>query len=341
MDGTAPNPCADPVHGAGLSPAVRNQKRPLVFHSLTMYNTGMQQRLELKRNSALTLALGLSLGLTLVAPWADRVRADDASAIPGNTLPDNPYASVVVRNVFGLVPPPPPPPPPDPTVENPPPKITPNGIMTIFGQAQVLFKVLPVTPPGQPAPNPPPKEQSYMLALGQSQDEIEVVKIDINAGKAGTVIFNNHGVTQEIPLQPGVATGPSGGGAAATPGNPAPGMPPGRFGRFGARPGMFGGFGGARPPGFGGGPSAMPSANTSPDAGNINNIGNGGGFGAPAGNANTQADPNRLTPEAQIIAIEAQRAAAEQANNPMKNILPPTPLTQMMHQPIPDQPTAP
>jgi hypothetical protein len=308
----------------------------LVFYFLTMYITGMQQqRQQSKRKQTPALPLALGLGLALAAPFTARLRADDATAIPGNALPDNPYASVVARNVFGLVPPPPPPPPPDPTVENPPPKITPNGIMTIFGQAQVLFKVLPVTPPGQPQPNPAPKEQSYMLALGQSQDDIEVVKIDINAGKAGSVTFNNHGVTQEIPLQPGVASGP---GAGAAPGNPIPGAPPmGRFGRFGARPGMFGGFGGARPPGFGAG-SPNPPQNPNPDAGNINNS---SAFGVAVPSPQSAATSlNGLSPESQVIAIEAERAALESSQKPAyaPTLLPPTALTEMMHQPVPEQP---
>ena len=106
------------------------------------------------------------------------VRGDDTVA------PNNPYVPIVVRNVFGLNPVPtntaPPP-------EDTPLKITPNGIMSIFGQLQVLFKVSPK--PGQPGG----KEDSYVLSEGQSQDEIEVVHIN---EKAGIVTFNNHGTVQ-------------------------------------------------------------------------------------------------------------------------------------------------
>src|SRR6185312_2468136 len=70
---------------------------------------------------------------------------------------DNPYTPIVTRNIFGLVPIPVGPPP-ETAPATPPPKITPNGIMTIFGKLQALFKVAGVTKPGQP-----PKEESYVL----------------------------------------------------------------------------------------------------------------------------------------------------------------------------------
>jgi uncharacterized membrane protein YgcG len=105
-------------------------------------------------------------------------------------LPDNPYALIVARNVFGLNPPV--------TVDasaqddNPPPKITPSGIMSVFGHLQVLFKVAGAAKPGQPA-----KDESYILSEGQRQDDIEVTHID---EKTGIVAFNNHGTLQELPL---------------------------------------------------------------------------------------------------------------------------------------------
>src|SRR5580692_970362 len=86
---------------------------------------------------------------------------------------DKPYATIIARNMFGLLPiPPPDTNPPAPPVD-PPPKITPNGIMTIFGRDQALFKVATKPKPGQPA-----KEDSYVLGEGERQDDVEVVKID-------------------------------------------------------------------------------------------------------------------------------------------------------------------
>ena len=96
----------------------------------------------------------------------------------------------------------------------PPPKITPNGIMTIFGQLQVLFKVANPGKPGKAA-----GEDDYILSEGERQDDIEVVKID---EKGGMVTFNNHGETQQLPL---VAATPS---STAAPAPPPPLPPPTR-----------------------------------------------------------------------------------------------------------------
>ena len=240
---------------------------------------------------ALCLAGGLlsSVGL----------RADDAA------LPGNPYGVVVERNIFGLNPPPVVDP--NAAVVEPPVKIVPNGIMSIFGQLQVLFKV---------AGKPPAKDASYILMEGQSQDEIEVVKID---EKAGIVSFNNHGIPQDLPLvvtQPTAApSAPTGGG------NPGfPGMAPGGGGtaagpvgnnpfmnRFGNRPGG----------------SSLPRANNNTPTG-----GGGGmpGFGSgPSFGGNQQ---NNLSPEESMIMTVAAKAKAVQENSPAAPIFPPTPLDQ-------------
>src|ERR1700722_6082263 len=93
------------------------------------------------------------------------LRADDV------LLPGNPYAPIVARNVFALIPVPVV----DPNAAPPetPLKITPNGIMSIFGNLQVLFKGT-----GKPGG----KEDSYILMEGQGQDNIEVTKIDEKDG---------------------------------------------------------------------------------------------------------------------------------------------------------------
>jgi len=121
-------------------------------------------------------AVGFAIGLALNTG----VRADDLAAT------NQPHATIPGRNVFDLNPPvaagvlPP---------GEPPPKITPNGIMSIFGQWQVLFKVGPTGQPG--------RENCYMLSERQSQDGIEVLHI---AARTGLITFNNHGVVQKIPL---------------------------------------------------------------------------------------------------------------------------------------------
>ncbi|MCX8090945.1 MAG: hypothetical protein N3I86_08440 [Verrucomicrobiae bacterium] len=97
---------------------------------------------------------------------------------------ENPYLSIVDRNVFALKPPPDPeavkPPAP------PPPPIELQGISVLFGKKRVLFTV---TVPGG-KPGAPPERKALILAEGERQDEVEVLEID---EKSGTVKFNNHG----------------------------------------------------------------------------------------------------------------------------------------------------
>lgn len=206
------------------------------------------------------------------------LRADDA------VLPGNPYAIVVARNIFDLNPPVAVDP--NAKAEEPPVKIVPNGIMSIFGQLQVLFKV--------PAAKPGGKDEAYILTEGQSQDDIEVTKIN---EKAGIVTFNNHGIVQELPL---VVTQPSS--------IPIPGFPAGNPGI----PGMT--------------PGAAPGAATGGNTGNNpfnNRFGNRSGRSSgsqdsgsglrnvPTRNSTFNAAsqiPPGMTPEVQTIMIEANRA---------------------------------
>src|SRR5215208_424040 len=101
---------------------------------------------------------------------------------------DNPYQSVIDRNVFGLRAPPPPP---DPEANKPaPPKLTLQGIMTGFGKPRVMFKAqLPPKPPE------PPKDQSFVLSPGERDGQIEVLEID---DKLGSIKFNNYGTVQTL-----------------------------------------------------------------------------------------------------------------------------------------------
>ena len=107
----------------------------------------------------------------------------------GNALAlDNPYQPIVARNVFNLNPSLPValPAPADPL-----PIITPNGITSIFGSAQVLFKAAHCAP-GQSA-----SEKAYILGEGQREDDISVTRID---EKNAIITFVNHGNPQEIRL---------------------------------------------------------------------------------------------------------------------------------------------
>jgi hypothetical protein len=200
----------------------------------------------------------------------------------------------VTRNVFGINPPAPT----DPNKANaePPPKITPNGIMSVSGHVQALFKVAIPAKPGQPA-----KEQFYILSESQAQDDIEVTKID---EKAGLVTFNNHGTIQELPLASGPASGPAAtaqGGPGMLPRLPLP-MP-------GNAPG--GGvirFGGNRF-GRGGGYTGTP---TGPQS------------GQPSGMQSGMQPQNTLSAEDQAALITANHAVAAAKGDPTAPIFPPT-----------------
>ena len=265
----------------------------------------------------------LNLALLLVAGCvsAAAVRADS----------DTPYRTIIERNVFGLVPIPTNPPV-DTTPAVPPPKITPNGIMTLFGKLQVLFKVAEPGKPGQPA-----KDESYTMSEGDRQNEIEVQKID--EAKA-IITFDNHGVIQALPL---VASTAGGGGGPA--GGGAPGFAP---------PGVMGGAG---PMGGGGGPFGMASrfgrnrsiappapGPSTPDAaqpsdgsmlqGTENMTPTTGGFVNSRGIFQPAAV--QMSPEEQALMIEAQRMKYQQEGNPMANILPPTPLGRQMQNEAPN-----
>ena len=265
----------------------------------------------MKRFGKMSVCLVGSLACSL-AVLAQNKTLDTAQEKAHDTAtPDNPYAAIVARNVFGLVPPPPPPPPQE-APKDPPPKITPNGIMRMFGNLQVLFKVAPINKPGEP----PGKEESYTMSQGDSEDDIEVVKID---EKAETITFNNHGTVQELPLAaPPVLNGPAAGAGPGGPGGP-PGVGPGPGPAGGLHPPGF--FPGRRlPPGMGPGGN-NPGQQPNPGMG----IGTSGGLGGQSGNG-------VLTPEAQVIMMEKQRADWIQQGSKEAIMLPPTPLTQQLLQ---------
>ncbi|HXB58270.1 MAG TPA: hypothetical protein VNU95_01825 [Candidatus Acidoferrales bacterium] len=102
----------------------------------------------------------------------------------------SPYSLIATRNVFGLNPP---------SVPSsqqqdstPPPKITLTGITTIIGPLEVLFKVAGGNRGGKQW-----QGGAYILEEGQEEDGVGVVAIDVSKG---IVIFNNHGVRQDVTL---------------------------------------------------------------------------------------------------------------------------------------------
>jgi hypothetical protein len=238
----------------------------------------------------------------LFASFCMSLRADDS----------NPYTSIVARNVFSLVPMPTNNPADQPQPD-PPAKITPNGIMTLFGQLQVLFKVATPPKPGQP-----PQDQSYVMSEGDRQDGIAVTKID---EQAGMITFDNHGITQKLALTttPDVST-------------PAPGGPGGNGVML---PGMrrFGGrLGQPRNPNnpVGGNPfSGNNSGSYSPPGANNSGVNSMSSSATPSYNGNGYSQQaNQLSPEAQALLIEQNRInAQDQVNQGKMPPLPPTVIT--------------
>jgi len=248
------------------------------------------------------LAVGLALNASLHA---------DNLAVANNPLPDNPYAPVAVRNVFGLVSPV--------VVTNDPqadiaaslPKITPTGIMGVFGDWQVLFKVGSAAKPG----SPPVKDEFYILSQGQRQDGIEVLDID---EKKGLVTFDNNGTTQKLPL---ISTPSSGASAVSSSsgGGTNPGMVPGR-------PGGGGNNGGITR--FGGGALGGRNGNTANANSGFNNSNPGNGanngmdFGSSTQGSIYQPEPTTMTPEESQIILAAHHLQAIQANDPTAPLFP-------------------
>ena len=228
---------------------------------------------------------------------------------------DNPFSGIVARNMFNLVPMPTNNPADANKQPDPPAKISANGIMTLFGAPEVLFQVtLP------PKPNQPQQVNSYTMSEGDRQDGIEVVKID---QAAGIITFNNNGVVQEIPLGAATSSGPAS-GPASSPAN-AFGRP--AWSRGPGGPGMpgFQGYAAGSSPGYSGGSSSPMDNNPNPGANE--------GAQTPmqslyqANLAAAAADPNRLSPEAQAIMMEANRQQLQAAGDPIAGLIPPTPIT--------------
>jgi len=252
---------------------------------------------------AVCLATGLLLDASLCAA---------ASAAADNALPDDPYSVVVVRNIFGLLPPPPPA---DPN-EKPKvvlPKISPTGIMGVFGHWKVLFKVAAVPKAGSQA-----KDEVYILSEGEAQDEIEVSKID---EKNSLVTFINHGTEQELPLVAPSSSGPAPASGPAAPISAPPVLP----GLRNAGPGNAGSV-----INFGeGGRLGVHTSGAEP--GGPNNGVPGSFGGAAPNNYVTPQQQNTLPADARTVLMEVQRAQWQNANRPALNpaLIPPTPLTEL------------
>jgi hypothetical protein len=133
----------------------------------------------------------------------------------------NPYQAIVTRNVFGLKEPPPPPQIVEPA--KPAPKLTLTGIITI-GKTRALMTALPA----QPKPGEQPKgPQSFVLAEGERDGEVEVVSIDPALGKV-TLKLGDESVTIGFPEYSRSQGGSMGNSPASLPSLSST-LPPQRF----------------------------------------------------------------------------------------------------------------
>jgi hypothetical protein len=241
---------------------------------------------------------------------------------------DTPYYAITNRNIFDLHEPPPlqlg-----TPTNQAPPSNVKLTGLTTILGYPQAVFTV---TEHGKPQPI------TIVLVEGQMQNGIELVNMNMQDRSAN---IKNEDRPEFLRLDEKAGGAPAGGGAAVagvTAPNPAlggRGVPPG--GAAGAQAGNQFTYGAARGAGANGGTaspfnpqgtaSALPAGTmvgdqvTTPFGGTV------------PSNPNTTRPVRTdngasLTPEQQIILIEAQRAQG----GPTAPLLPPTPLTPLIQQ---------
>ena len=140
---------------------------------------------------------------------------------------DFPYKGIIDRNVFALNPPPPAPTPE--SLKPPPPPIKAVATARTGGKQRAVLKVTEPPKPTEPGKPPTPaQEQTYILAVGQRQGQVEVLAID---EVARTVKVNNFGtemvlaLVTNLPASTAPATGPVPSPIAAR-GIPTAGGPP-------------------------------------------------------------------------------------------------------------------
>jgi hypothetical protein len=222
---------------------------------------------------------------------------------------DNPFQSIVDRNVFGLKPPPPPPAPPEPP-KPPLPPIALTGIMTGIGKKRALLEVImPAKPPDQP------KKTFPTLGEGDQEGEIKVIKID---EKANMVELTLMGVLTNLTFS---AKAPTAAPPPATAGQPVPGIPSPintGFNPAAANPAVMQQ---RSLPG-------RPLRSNNPAQGGTGTPQGGAAYGQPQANAESQTqNAPQLTRDESALIIEAERERLRQSGDPLANLMPVTHLT--------------
>jgi hypothetical protein len=227
---------------------------------------------------------------------------------------DNPYSLIGERNLFRLTDPPDPTPPPVEVPEEPPPNVKFTGYTTLMNKTRGLFKVqVPAAPPT------PAKVESYILAVGgPGEGGIEVLAIDKENEKAQVRI---KGKESWLPLEKDTLIA-----AAAA---PAPVVPPGASpAQAAAIAAVQQKLAAAQAARGGAPPTAVPGIPQrnvrTPGIATAGVTGSGGlGLAANRANRGRVSPSHGLSPEEQVILIEANRMTAPDGMPP----LPPTPMT--------------
>jgi hypothetical protein len=250
--------------------------------------------------------------LCIIGAWTFGLAANGAARDAGVS----PYQGIVERNVFGLKPPPPPP---DPEANKPPPpRIFLQGVTTFGGVKRALLKAQIPPKPG----DKPTGEQSFILAEGQRDGDIEVLEIRTDGG-VSVVKVNDFGTITNLTFEKdGIKGAP---GAV-----PVPGMPPPTRTVM-AVPGAMGGAGGV-PPSFATRP--LRGGAVSPQT---TGVGGGTpglpGYGAGVPSVAQQPAAPQQSAEANFIMLEANRIRhQEEIQAGRYPPLPRTPLTDALQQ---------
>ena len=254
------------------------------------------------------------VGLVLAPTLNTRVTA---------AIDDGPYRAIIERNIFDTQPMPPPPkvvPPPIPL-----PNVKLVGVMAITGRPQaIIWYQDPGTPPKQPV--------TKVMVAGQRVGDITVLDIDVAAKTAKVQVLENIStLALEDKPAPAAPVAPSTGTAgiqrpkqptAATANGFAPATS-----AF-AQP-ASGGFRNPAASATGGYNNSGPAGAAPAD---LSQVGGGIGQTLPTRQVRTDGtqDP-QITPEQQMILIEAQRDAMLRAHDPTAVIMPQTPLGDLMN----------
>ena len=244
-------------------------------------------------------------GKKVICILSSIILCTEARAITDDSA--NPYQGIVDRNVFGLKPPTILPPVETKKTDLAP--ITLTGVTTILSSKRALFNL---QPPGKPV-------QSFILAEGQREGDIEVLEID---EKAGSVKLNQSGTTVSLTFEKNGAKLPTAVAAAGNPG--APGVLP----QVSFTPAKLDSAGNGN--GFASPMKSIPTRNSLPQGGNqpgagpMNNMSASfGGVPTSGFNSPGSSQPAAIDPDAHAMQMLAEHVQHRDKGIEMPPLPPP------------------